>query len=156
MRTALLFMTLACLVTQGSCRPAEPGKPDTTDASDAGQATPSDGGPATPSDAGPATPDAGHDAGADSGTALPDAGSMAEDDAGPAAGDAGTVSVDAGLGDALEALRALPGSCSVDGWCWRSPTPHGNDYIRVFSTSGDNIWLTGQHGTVWQWTRGEW
>lgn len=67
-----------------------------------------------------------------------------------------TEEADAGLGDPFEALRALPETCSADGWCWRWPKPHGNDYSRVFSTAPDNIWLIGQHGIVMQWNGRSW
>src|SRR5262249_11191899 len=69
--------------------------------------------------------------------------------------DAGT-SIDAGPPDPFTALRALPGQCSVDRWCWKWPTPHGNDYIRVFSTAPDDIWLTARQGTVMQWDGSRW
>ncbi|HVK78102.1 MAG TPA: hypothetical protein VM734_32565, partial [Kofleriaceae bacterium] len=58
-------------------------------------------------------------------------------------------------GDPFAALRALPGMCSADGWCWRTPTPHGNDYVRVFSTARDDIWLTAW-GSVMQWDGHAW
>jgi len=75
-------------------------------------------------------------------------------DAAGTPGDAGPVDA-APPGDPFAALVALPGMCSVDGWCWRWPTPHGNNYVRVFSTAPDNIWLTAW-GTVMQWNGRAW
>lgn len=84
-------------------------------------------------------------------------------DGGGSGGDAGADAdpgdgpVDPGPeGDPLAALAALPGLCSADGWCWRWPAPHGNDYVRVFSTATNNIWLTARQGTVMQWNGYVW
>ncbi|HVK77661.1 MAG TPA: hypothetical protein VM734_30360 [Kofleriaceae bacterium] len=60
------------------------------------------------------------------------------------------------LGDPFAELVALPGTCTTDGWCWRTPTPHGNDYVRVVSSAPDNIWLTARQGTVMQWDGHTW
>lgn len=58
--------------------------------------------------------------------------------------------------DPLSALAAMPATCSADHWCWRDPRPAGNDYDHVYATSHDNVWLTGQHGTVLQWDGVAW
>ena len=58
--------------------------------------------------------------------------------------------------DPFAALLQLPAACSTDQWCWRRPQPTGNDYAHVYSTSHDNIWLIGQHGTVLQWNGVSW
>nr|HEX4314007.1 hypothetical protein [Kofleriaceae bacterium] len=64
--------------------------------------------------------------------------------------------VDAGsAGDPLLALTQLPGICSVDGWCWQMPTPHGNDYWQLFSPAPNDIWMTAE-GTVMHWTGAAW
>nr|HEX4315787.1 hypothetical protein [Kofleriaceae bacterium] len=64
--------------------------------------------------------------------------------------------VDAGApGDPVAALKALPGTCSLDGWCWQSPTPSGVDYLVTFSTGEDNIWIGGQ-GSILQWDGTTW
>lgn len=60
------------------------------------------------------------------------------------------------FGDPFEALQKLPPICSVDQWCWRTPTPTGNEYHRIYATGPDNIWLVGQHGTVMQWNGFSW
>jgi hypothetical protein len=59
-------------------------------------------------------------------------------------------------GDPFAQLVALPASCSSDHWCWRTPTPAGNDYVRVYSTAPNNVWLIGQHGVVMQWNGSAW
>ena len=65
--------------------------------------------------------------------------------------------IDAGpLGDPLAELVTLPAQCSADHWCWRDPTPIGNDYAHIYSTAPDNIWLVGQYGTVMQWDGHAW
>lgn len=58
--------------------------------------------------------------------------------------------------DAFAKLAQVPAFCSDNQWCWRAPTPTGNDYIKVFSTGKDNTWLIGQHGTVLQWNGVDW
>lgn len=58
--------------------------------------------------------------------------------------------------DALAELAALPAVCSPDQWCWTSPSPSGNDYLKVYSTTPDNLWLIGQHGLVMQWNGTSW
>ena len=71
------------------------------------------------------------------------------------AGDDGPVDAPPAFGDPIAGLRAMPGNCSSDGWCWRFPTPNGNDYTHVFGTGADNIWLTGW-ATVLQWNGATW
>ena len=89
-------------------------------------------------------------------TGCGSSGRGAQPDAGPA--DAAIdAPPDAGpLGDPFAALAALPATCSIDRWCWRRPTPAGNDYGRVYATAPDNLWLTGQHGTVLAWDGHVW
>jgi hypothetical protein len=110
-------------------------------------------------------PIVGNDAGVVSGV---DAGNANDDDAGEQVRDGGTVGVDggplpdagepadAGTADPLAAYFAMPPMCSPDGWCWKWPTPQGNDFIRVFTTSDTNIWLTARHGVVLQWDGTKW
>jgi hypothetical protein len=59
-------------------------------------------------------------------------------------------------GDPFKALAALPAQCSADHWCWRDPTPSGNDYAHIYATAPDNLWLVGQYGTVMQWDGAAW
>ncbi len=59
-------------------------------------------------------------------------------------------------GDPFGQLVGLPASCSVDHWCWRTPTPAGNDYAQVYATAPNNVWLIGQHGVVMQWNGSVW
>jgi hypothetical protein len=61
-----------------------------------------------------------------------------------------------GKADPFIKLTELDAVCSDNQWCWSMPSPSGNDYIKVFSTSPDNVWLIGQHGTVMQWNGSDW
>lgn len=58
--------------------------------------------------------------------------------------------------DAVAALAAMPAACSVDQWCWRDPTPAGNDIAHIYATGIDNIWLIGAAGTLMQWDGAAW
>ncbi|MCW5806927.1 MAG: hypothetical protein KIT31_31500 [Deltaproteobacteria bacterium] len=60
------------------------------------------------------------------------------------------------LGDPFAALRAMPGTCSADGWCFRWPTPAVNTIRDVYGSGPDNIWIVGQQHTVWQWDGHTW
>lgn len=91
------------------------------------------------------------------------AGACSFEESGPEAPGAGSGSgapmppdAPGGEPDPLAALAALPAMCSADQWCWTMPSPSGNDYIKVFSTAPDNVWLIGQHNTVLQWNGEEW
>jgi hypothetical protein len=58
--------------------------------------------------------------------------------------------------DGLRYLADAPASCSRDAWCWRAPSPTGNDYAKVYSTAKDNVWMIGAHGVVMQWNGERW
>jgi hypothetical protein len=89
--------------------------------------------------------------------AAPDASTPVEASAGDVGTSPDTGSPDTGAPpDPFGALQALPGFCSADQWCFRFPTPTGNDYSKVHSTGPDDIWLSGRHGTVLQWNGKTW
>jgi hypothetical protein len=62
---------------------------------------------------------------------------------------------DGGLADAgpppvLELRRC------VEGWCWESPYPQGNDLNDLDVVPGSGLWVVGDRGTVLRWDGGEW
>ncbi|MCW5806924.1 MAG: hypothetical protein KIT31_31485 [Deltaproteobacteria bacterium] len=122
-----MVVFVALLLACGRPPGASPDGPD-------GPGTPGSDGPAAPSDGAPPIVD-------------PDA----ADPDGP-----GPDAPPLPFKDPFVELRALPGTCTADNWCWRYPTPHGNDYVRVFATAPDNLWLTARQGTVMQWNGYTW
>ena len=58
--------------------------------------------------------------------------------------------------DPTQALHDLPAHCSPNNWCWELPTPNGNRFERVFSTSPSDIWIAGDRGLVLQWNGQAW
>ncbi len=80
------------------------------------------------------------------GAIVPDAPADAAPDGAPDAGPPA---------DPFVAIQKLPGICTSTGWCWRIPTPTGNDYDNVFATDPNNVWLTGWDLAL-QWTGQAW
>jgi hypothetical protein len=58
-------------------------------------------------------------------------------------------------GDPFQSIAQMPGLCTSAGWCWRWPTPTGNDIDNVFGTDPNNVWLTGW-GFALQWDGYAW
>jgi hypothetical protein len=49
-----------------------------------------------------------------------------------------------------------PGWCSVDGWCWLEPDPHGNNLHGVHAFAADDAWAVGARGTLVHWDGESW
>ncbi len=46
--------------------------------------------------------------------------------------------------------------CSVDGWCWQYPLPHGNQIDAAWGAADDDIWAVGPAGSITRWDGFEW
>jgi hypothetical protein len=69
--------------------------------------------------------------------------------------DSNAPNVDAGPPNPFTSIASMPGICSSDGWCWRWPTPTGNDLEGVFATDPNNVWIIGWD-LVLQWDGAKW
>lgn len=62
--------------------------------------------------------------------------------------------------DPFAAFAAMPPVCSSDNWCWWEPTPSGEYYNRIVSSSPDNIWIVGggppSYAAILQWNGQAW
>ena len=62
-----------------------------------------------------------------------------------------TGAADSGTGDGTtggDDGMALDGVCSVDGWCWVSPMPHGNTIEAWWAAGPNEVWAVGTGGSI--------
>jgi hypothetical protein len=67
--------------------------------------------------------------------------------------------VTAGCGDdagAPPAADARFGACPVDGWCWSTPRPQGNELIATWASGPNDVWAVGAVGTIVHWDGVAW
>ena len=67
----------------------------------------------------------------------------------PATADSGAES-----GDPDPGVHA--GACPLEGWCWVSPLPQGNDLLDVWSDDPSDVWAVGGAGTIVHWDGTRW
>jgi hypothetical protein len=53
-------------------------------------------------------------------------------------------------------IPASQRKCSASGWCWENPLPHGVEYTAIWGFSRNDVWATGQYGTLERWNGTEW
>jgi hypothetical protein len=66
---------------------------------------------------------------------------------------------EAGIDNAVETGPVVSdgtGACTVDGWCWVYPLPHGNTLRAIWGASASDIWAVGDGGTLMHWDGVRW
>ena len=52
--------------------------------------------------------------------------------------------------------KCIEAVCSVDGWCWHNPRPHGSVTKGLWSSSGTSAWAVAENGIIMRWDGSSW
>src|SRR5215471_3192625 len=60
------------------------------------------------------------------------------------------------LSSAFSSTSASADGFCRQGWCWQSPLPSGTTFGGVWGSSSNDVWVTGQAGTLLHWDGSTW